>query len=128
MFCGGYHTFAITRGGDLYATGLNNYGQLGLGDNESRFKAEKVDAFGELQVARVAVRCLFSCLLFCLLLWGSDSTCMCVCVVCVCVVCEPSSPSPSSNNAPASSYCLAGRLASYCRLDHRRPRVYMGAW
>ena len=45
MFCGGYHTFAITEAGNVYATGLNNYGQLGLGDAESRNHAELVEAF-----------------------------------------------------------------------------------
>ena len=34
--CGGYHTLAITEGLRVATTGLNNYGQLGLGDEEPR--------------------------------------------------------------------------------------------
>jgi len=34
--CGGYHTMIISDDGNLYAFGRNNYGQLGLGDNQER--------------------------------------------------------------------------------------------
>ena len=33
---GGFHTMAITRGGQLFTFGLNVYGQLGLGNNDSK--------------------------------------------------------------------------------------------
>lgn len=41
--CGSYHSLAITETNELYAWGLNNYGQLGLGDHEERLLPEFVD-------------------------------------------------------------------------------------
>lgn len=43
VVCGSYHTLAISDDGNVYAMGLNNYGQLGLGDHEERLTAELVD-------------------------------------------------------------------------------------
>ena len=40
--CGSYHSLALTEDGHLFAWGLNNYGQLGLGDTEPRLTAEKI--------------------------------------------------------------------------------------
>jgi alpha-tubulin suppressor-like RCC1 family protein len=34
--CGGYHTFLIKQDGTVWATGRNDYGQLGLGDTNNR--------------------------------------------------------------------------------------------
>jgi regulator of chromosome condensation len=34
VFTGGYCGFVVQEGGDVYAFGLNNYGQLGVGDLE----------------------------------------------------------------------------------------------
>jgi ribosomal protein L35 len=42
VVCGSYHTLAISEDGDLWAMGLNNYGQLGLADHEERLTAELV--------------------------------------------------------------------------------------
>ena len=42
VFCGGYHSFAISKSRVAYAWGLNNYGQLGVGDAESYFVPRKV--------------------------------------------------------------------------------------
>ena len=43
VFCGSYHTFALLRDNQgVYAWGLNNFGQLGTGDVESRFMPEKL--------------------------------------------------------------------------------------
>ena len=36
MTCGGYHTFLRTTAGEVYATGQNTEGQLGLNDTTSR--------------------------------------------------------------------------------------------
>lgn len=37
MGCGDYHAFVVLRAdGDVYSTGLNNYGQLGVGDSDNR--------------------------------------------------------------------------------------------
>ena len=40
IFCGLYHTFALTQNNRLYAWGLNNYGQLGTDDVDSRYNPE----------------------------------------------------------------------------------------
>ena len=45
IFCGSYHTFAVLRDNQgMFAWGLNNFGQLGTGDVESRFMPEKLPA------------------------------------------------------------------------------------
>jgi len=44
VICGSYHTLALTHDGQVWAMGLNNYGQLGLGDFEERLTAEMVPA------------------------------------------------------------------------------------
>lgn len=36
VVCGSYHTLALAEDGSVHAMGLNNYGQLGLGDHEPR--------------------------------------------------------------------------------------------
>lgn len=38
VFCGSYHTFALTEDEAVYTWGLNNYGQLGTDDMESHFQ------------------------------------------------------------------------------------------
>lgn len=43
VICGSYHTLAIRKDGNVYAMGLNNFGQLGLGDHEERQTAELID-------------------------------------------------------------------------------------
>ena len=44
VFCGSYHTFALTEDGAVYTWGLNNYGQLGTKDTVSRFQPVKLPA------------------------------------------------------------------------------------
>lgn len=44
VFCGTYHTFARAQNNRLYAWGLNNYGQLGVDDTESRYNPELLPA------------------------------------------------------------------------------------
>ena len=36
VFCGAYHSFLLARDGTVFAVGLNNFGQLGLGDCRDR--------------------------------------------------------------------------------------------
>ncbi|RKP19483.1 RCC1/BLIP-II [Rozella allomycis CSF55] len=43
VVCGSYHTLTINEQGEVFGFGLNNYGQLGLGDEESRVTAEQID-------------------------------------------------------------------------------------
>ena len=43
VFCGSYHTFALTADRKhIYGWGLNNYGQLGTGDVDNRFQPERL--------------------------------------------------------------------------------------
>lgn len=42
IFCGSYHTFALSEDEVVYTWGLNNYGQLGTSDTESRFQPERL--------------------------------------------------------------------------------------
>lgn len=42
IFCGSYHTFALTEDEAVYTWGLNNYGQLGTNDTQSRFQPERL--------------------------------------------------------------------------------------
>lgn len=42
VVCGSYHTLALDEDGIVWAMGLNNYGQLGLGDHEPRATAEAI--------------------------------------------------------------------------------------
>lgn len=42
IFCGSYHTFALSEDEAVYTWGLNNYGQLGTSDTESRFQPERL--------------------------------------------------------------------------------------
>ena len=44
VFCGSYHTFAVTEDEVVYSWGLNNYGQLGTADVESRYQPERLPA------------------------------------------------------------------------------------
>lgn len=44
VFCGTFTTFAYTQSQHLFAWGLNNYGQLGLDDAETRFIPEQLSS------------------------------------------------------------------------------------
>lgn len=42
--CGEYHSLVVTRAdADVYACGLNSYGQLGLGDTDNRKRLTLVE-------------------------------------------------------------------------------------
>ena len=42
MICGSYHSFLLAADGTVFAVGLNNFGQLGLGDFEDRLVPEEI--------------------------------------------------------------------------------------
>lgn len=55
--CGSYHTLALAVDGSVFAMGLNNYGQLGLGDREDRSVADEAipqEAFLGHRIAQLA--------------------------------------------------------------------------
>ncbi len=43
--CGAYHSMVVVVGDVVYACGLNNYGQLGLGDNDTEARDYLVRTF-----------------------------------------------------------------------------------
>ena len=50
IFTGSFHTFAVTEGeDDVYAWGLNNWGQLGTGDTYNQFAPTVVDSLTEIR-------------------------------------------------------------------------------
>ncbi len=50
IFSGSFHTFAIADGDDdVYAWGLNNWGQLGTGDTDSYFSPTVVDSLSQMR-------------------------------------------------------------------------------
>ncbi|CAG9465538.1 unnamed protein product [Pedinophyceae sp. YPF-701] len=51
--CGTYHTFAQMSDGRIFAAGLNNYGQLGLEDEDAYFSFTEVEQLKEKGVATV---------------------------------------------------------------------------
>lgn len=44
MICGSYHSFLLASDGTVFSVGLNNFGQLGLGDFEDRLIPEEIDS------------------------------------------------------------------------------------
>lgn len=42
MICGSYHSFLLAADGTVFSVGLNNFGQLGLGDFDDRLVAEEI--------------------------------------------------------------------------------------
>ena len=44
MVCGSYHSFLLSADGTVFAVGLNNFGQLGLGDFEDRLVPEEISS------------------------------------------------------------------------------------
>lgn len=52
--CGWYSTFAILRDGSVYACGLNNYGQLGVGTAMAVYAPKKVKALAGQRVRQIA--------------------------------------------------------------------------
>lgn len=44
MICGSYHSFLLAADGTVFSVGLNNFGQLGLGDFEDRMVPEAIDS------------------------------------------------------------------------------------
>jgi len=53
IFAGNYHSFAVTESGELYAWGLNNYGQLGVGDYKNTRIMKQVQVIPNGQVVSI---------------------------------------------------------------------------
>jgi len=57
--CGAFHLLVVAKDGEggplnVYAAGLNNYGQLGLGDLDARKELTKISAFDGSNISEVA--------------------------------------------------------------------------
>ena len=52
--CGGWHTIVVTRLGETFAFGRNEYGRLGLGDTRSRSRPKQVEALKDIDIIQAA--------------------------------------------------------------------------
>jgi len=51
---GGYHTVALTKEGNVFTWGNNEYGQLGHGDREDKHIPTKVESLDGLFIVKIA--------------------------------------------------------------------------
>ena len=54
IFCGNHHSFYINDKRQVFAWGLNNHGQLGIGHKENTCQPTKIEKFDGLNVQRLA--------------------------------------------------------------------------
>ncbi|XP_031633255.1 probable E3 ubiquitin-protein ligase HERC4 isoform X3 [Contarinia nasturtii] len=52
--CGGYHSFAISKSGAVFGWGKNNWGQLGVGDEQPRYFPAKLKTLRSIGVRKVS--------------------------------------------------------------------------
>jgi len=66
LACGGFHFLAVSKengANSVYSTGLNQYGQLGHGDETNRSKLTKINALSGKDIVKVDAGYHFSCFL-----------------------------------------------------------------
>ncbi|CAK9319357.1 unnamed protein product [Citrullus colocynthis] len=74
--CGGAHTLFLTESGRVYATGLNNFGQLGISD-EKDFCTEPVEVRIQKEAVHISAGYNHSCVVTAdgeLFMWGVNSS------------------------------------------------------
>ena len=49
VVCGGYHTLFLTKTGDVYVTGYNGFGQLGLGHKDNIYTPTKITSLSNVK-------------------------------------------------------------------------------
>ena len=54
--CGGWHTVALSRNGEVFTWGNNSHGELGHGDEKDRNKPTKVERLSGENIVKVACR------------------------------------------------------------------------
>ncbi|KAL3795978.1 hypothetical protein ACHAWO_013109 [Cyclotella atomus] len=63
--CGAYHLLVLAKetgaGMSVYSCGLNQYGQLGLGDVDTRFELTKIEYLEDRNIAKIEAGYHFSC-------------------------------------------------------------------
>jgi alpha-tubulin suppressor-like RCC1 family protein len=52
--CGTSHTVGLTKNGEVFSWGDNDYGQLGHGDREGRAVPKKVESLDELVITKIS--------------------------------------------------------------------------
>ncbi|CAN0414947.1 unnamed protein product [Laminaria digitata] len=57
LACGYYHTVALSKSGEVFAFGRNDYGQLGIGHRESTWQAGQVPDLAGKKIVQVACGC-----------------------------------------------------------------------
>ena len=58
--CGYYHSLALKKDGTVFSFGRNDYGQLGLGNNEGSRVPKQIDALSTLAIREVTSGCYHS--------------------------------------------------------------------
>ena len=53
VFCGGFHSFITTTCGSVYTFGLNNFGQLGVGDQMDRMTPTRIEMFQRAEIVQL---------------------------------------------------------------------------
>ena len=54
VHCGAYHTFLVHESHKLFAFGLNNHGQLGVGDSAEYSQPELVEGLPDQKIVKAA--------------------------------------------------------------------------
>ncbi|KAL2347162.1 hypothetical protein Fmac_001162 [Flemingia macrophylla] len=73
--CGGAHTLFLTDHGHVYATGLNDFGQLGISETR-HYSLEPVRVFGEKKIVQISAGYNHSCAVTVdgeLYMWGKNT-------------------------------------------------------
>jgi len=58
IFSGAYHHFAISEKGEVFAWGLNNFGQTGIGHQKNLDEPTKIESLSKLDIAEIAAGAL----------------------------------------------------------------------
>lgn len=70
--CGMYHTIVLTKFGELYSSGRNNYGQLGLGDKRDQKYLRKIDLQDVLEIKVAYDHSIAICTNGDIYIWGQN--------------------------------------------------------
>ena len=54
IVCGEFHTVGLTKVGEVFSFGYNNFGQLGHGDKEDRIVPTKIAALDGLVIIKIS--------------------------------------------------------------------------
>jgi alpha-tubulin suppressor-like RCC1 family protein len=80
--CGYYHSLALTLDGSVYSFGRNDYGQLGIGNNEASRVPLRIEALSTLAIKDVTSGCYHS-----IALTRTGSVCVGCCLLMMLLIC-----------------------------------------